>query len=253
MKFYYSQIKLPGNEFGSYKNSEEEAIESIGNLSKVNIFVGENNSGKSRFMRSLMKLDYAEFNANNPDTKKYLSHLKEIREKINTTFEGTYGKGINEFRIDQSQFSVNKLNFAVGKYFSYNNNHELALSLLESAKAYVYGRMRLDVISSSSPSSFHIQSVINELKTFADANQEKIDFIKKFHVEKIDFKKVYIPILRSLNSFHDRIEKREDLEEALDRMLKSEGPYLLDIRVLKEENVFPMVPSGASVDEIRLE
>lgn len=51
----------------------------------------------------------------------------------------------------------------------------------------------------------------------------------------------------------EKVEKREELSEALDRMIESEGPYLLDIRVLKEHNVFPMVPSGSSVDEIRLE
>lgn len=51
----------------------------------------------------------------------------------------------------------------------------------------------------------------------------------------------------------EKVEKREDLDRALDRMLDSKKPYLLDISVLKEGNVFPMIPTGASVDEIRLE
>lgn len=50
-----------------------------------------------------------------------------------------------------------------------------------------------------------------------------------------------------------KIEKREDLNKALDTMLSAKGPYFLDISVLKENNVFPMVPTGASVEEIRLE
>lgn len=50
-----------------------------------------------------------------------------------------------------------------------------------------------------------------------------------------------------------RIEKREDLSEGLKKMLNHTGPYILEIRVEKEDNVFPMVPTGASVDEIRLE
>ncbi|HLC87919.1 MAG TPA: biosynthetic-type acetolactate synthase large subunit [Patescibacteria group bacterium] len=49
------------------------------------------------------------------------------------------------------------------------------------------------------------------------------------------------------------VKDRKDLDKALKRMFDFDGPYLLDIRVLKEDNVFPMVPSGASVDEIRLE
>ena len=49
------------------------------------------------------------------------------------------------------------------------------------------------------------------------------------------------------------IEKPEDLKGAVAEMLAHDGPYLLHIKVEKEENVFPMVPSGAAVDEIVLE
>ena len=50
-----------------------------------------------------------------------------------------------------------------------------------------------------------------------------------------------------------RVIERENLNGALDEMLNHDGPYLLEIVVEKEENVFPMVPSGASVSEIKLE
>jgi acetolactate synthase I/II/III large subunit len=50
-----------------------------------------------------------------------------------------------------------------------------------------------------------------------------------------------------------KIEHPRDLDAALDEMLAHEGPYFLEVVVEKEENVFPMVPSGASVAEIRLE
>lgn len=42
------------------------------------------------------------------------------------------------------------------------------------------------------------------------------------------------------------------LNSALDAMLKHKGPYLLEVVVEKEENVFPMIATGASVSEIRL-
>jgi len=35
-------------------------------------------------------------------------------------------------------------------------------------------------------------------------------------------------------------------------MLDTKGPYLLEVKVTKEENVFPMIPSGCSVSDIRL-
>tara|TARA_Y100001933_G_scaffold44483_1_gene42035 strand:+ start:11093 stop:12847 length:1755 start_codon:yes stop_codon:yes gene_type:complete len=49
-----------------------------------------------------------------------------------------------------------------------------------------------------------------------------------------------------------RVEKREDLEDAVKEMMASKHPYFLEVKVEKEDNVFPMIPSGASVSEIRL-
>ena len=50
-----------------------------------------------------------------------------------------------------------------------------------------------------------------------------------------------------------KVTKREDLAGAIETMLASEGPYFLEVKVEKEDNVFPMIPSGASVSDIRLE
>lgn len=49
------------------------------------------------------------------------------------------------------------------------------------------------------------------------------------------------------------ISRPEELDDAVDEMLAHDGPYLLHVRVAKEENVFPMVPASAAVDEIILE
>ena len=46
------------------------------------------------------------------------------------------------------------------------------------------------------------------------------------------------------------VTKPEDVEGALKRALDQSGPYLLDIRVEREENVFPMVPAGAAISEM---
>ena len=47
-------------------------------------------------------------------------------------------------------------------------------------------------------------------------------------------------------------DKREALKAALKTMLDHNGAYLLEVSVGKEDNVFPMVPQGCSVSEIRL-
>ena len=50
-----------------------------------------------------------------------------------------------------------------------------------------------------------------------------------------------------------KVTKRENLAAAVKEMIASDEPYFLEVCVEKENNVFPMVPSGASVSEIRLE
>ncbi len=49
-----------------------------------------------------------------------------------------------------------------------------------------------------------------------------------------------------------KIEERNQLDDALSTMLNSKGAFLLEVVVEQEENVFPMVETGASVSEIRL-
>ena len=49
------------------------------------------------------------------------------------------------------------------------------------------------------------------------------------------------------------VERPEALAEAVDEMKRCEGAFLLEARVEREENVFPMVPAGMPVHDIRLE
>ncbi|MGC6480451.1 MAG: biosynthetic-type acetolactate synthase large subunit [Flavobacteriaceae bacterium] len=61
--------------------------------------------------------------------------------------------------------------------------------------------------------------------------------------------------VRIAEGFHipaKRVDKREELSAAVAEMISHKGPYFLEVRVEKEDNVFPMIPSGASVSDIRL-
>lgn len=48
------------------------------------------------------------------------------------------------------------------------------------------------------------------------------------------------------------VSERENLNQALEEMINHKGSFLLEVMVTKENNVFPMVPQGCSVAEIRL-
>ena len=77
-----------------------------------------------------------------------------------------------------------------------------------------------------------------------------------FHEKRYSFTELVNPdfqlISKGYNIPSQKVEEREALDSALDTFLDHKGPYLLEVVVEKEENVFPMVPSGASVSDIRL-
>ena len=63
----------------------------------------------------------------------------------------------------------------------------------------------------------------------------------------------FITIAKGFGMDGHTCSQREDLHASLDRMLSHEGPYLLEVIVEKEENVFPMIPAGAPISHIRLD
>ena len=63
----------------------------------------------------------------------------------------------------------------------------------------------------------------------------------------------FVTIAKGFRIKAKRVEKREELDAAVKEMMASKEPYFLEVCVEKEDNVFPMIPSGASVSDIRLE
>ncbi|MBP5628793.1 MAG: biosynthetic-type acetolactate synthase large subunit [Bacteroidaceae bacterium] len=49
------------------------------------------------------------------------------------------------------------------------------------------------------------------------------------------------------------VVERKDLDDAINEMLQTDGPFLLQCAVMEEDNVLPMTPPGANVDEMMLE
>jgi acetolactate synthase-1/2/3 large subunit len=47
-----------------------------------------------------------------------------------------------------------------------------------------------------------------------------------------------------------RVECPEDVMPALKASLECDGPFVMDFRIEREENVFPMVPAGAAINEM---
>jgi acetolactate synthase-1/2/3 large subunit len=63
----------------------------------------------------------------------------------------------------------------------------------------------------------------------------------------------FLSVAVAYNMEGKRVTERESLGAAIDEMLAAESSFLLEVVVDREDNVFPMVPSGAACSEIRLE
>lgn len=115
-----------------------------------------------------------------------------------------------------------------------------------------------------------IQMTIQELGTIMQfgiavkimiLNNEFLGMVRQwqqlFHDKRYSFVNItspdYVTVAKGYNIEARKVNKREDLKEALKIMLEHDGSYLLEVMVGKENNVFPMVPQGCSVAEIRLQ
>jgi acetolactate synthase-1/2/3 large subunit len=77
-----------------------------------------------------------------------------------------------------------------------------------------------------------------------------------FHDKRYSFVDIqspdYVQLAKAYGIAGATVDNRAGLQHAVETMLKSKGAYLLEVMVGKENNVFPMVPQGCSVAEIRL-
>lgn len=114
-----------------------------------------------------------------------------------------------------------------------------------------------------------IQMTIQELGTIMQfgakvkiliLNNEFLGMVRQwqqlFHDKRYSFVNItspnYVTVANGYGIAANSVSDRADLQQALTDMIEHDGPYLLEVMVGKENNVFPMVPQGSSVSEIRL-
>jgi acetolactate synthase-1/2/3 large subunit len=114
-----------------------------------------------------------------------------------------------------------------------------------------------------------VQMTIQELGTIMQTeldvkililNNEFLGMVRQwqqlFHDKRYSFVDItspdYVQVAKGYGIAGNKISDRNELKQALQTMLDHKGSYLLEVMVGKENNVFPMVPQGCSVSEIRL-
>jgi len=66
------------------------------------------------------------------------------------------------------------------------------------------------------------------------------------HLDNPDFQQ----LVSSYRIATSKISRPSEIEESVKQMLESDGAYFLEVQVKEEENVFPMIPAGATLDEM---
>ena len=66
------------------------------------------------------------------------------------------------------------------------------------------------------------------------------------HLDNPDFQQ----LVSSYRITTAKISRPSEIEESVKQMLESDGAYFLEVQVKEEENVFPMIPAGATLDEM---
>ena len=80
---------------------------------------------------------------------------------------------------------------------------------------------------------------------------QQMFFDKRYSFTELD-NPDFIMLAEAYGIKAQKVSDRADLQEAVEDMLIHDGPYFLEVVVEKEDNVFPMIATGCSVEEVRL-
>lgn len=192
MNYIIKNISLDSN-FSDYdvlsENTPQEKI--LPSVSKINIFVGANNSGKSRFMRLLASTKELRFETNFDFTE--LNKLKKETTQIihNYSVEKRYSE-INGLVQDSKALSEYKFIIESSSYLD---------DILNIYKR-IFETTHLDyTINNATYSNRDDTSTSKDLKRLLSPSKEKLSKLIEKFPKTISFKKLYIPTLRGLRTF----------------------------------------------------
>ena len=79
---------------------------------------------------------------------------------------------------------------------------------------------------------------------------QKLFYNERYSSTILDPVPDFVKLAEAYNWQAERIERPDQVEGAIQRMLDAEGPYLLDVAISADQNVYPMVAPGAALDDI---
>ncbi len=181
--YTYSSIGISSPEFSSYSLANTHLLTG---LSRINLFIGPNNSGKSRFLRAIFASKEIKFTCNGVDLVKINSSIKNLKEEIINFYTNNFIssiQGVNYGDLDE----IDLLTSSIDLKTIYDTINNFKVNSVTTSGRYGGGA---DINSA--------QRFFTELK---NKYLSELELLK--HFEKNEFKRenIYIPTLRGLRSF----------------------------------------------------
>ncbi len=184
---------------------------------------------------------------------------------------------INQFKEDDAILvtDVGQHQMIAWRYFDYKNTRTqvtsgglgtmgFALPAALGAQLHDYKKQVICVVGDGG-----IQMTIQELGTIMQTkapvkvvllNNNYLGMVRQwqqlFFDKRYSFTELenpdFIKIAEAYSFKAQKVTERQDLEAVVAEMLLHQGPYFLEVVVEKEDNVFPMIATGCSVEEVRL-
>ncbi|MBU2462343.1 biosynthetic-type acetolactate synthase large subunit [bacterium] len=79
---------------------------------------------------------------------------------------------------------------------------------------------------------------------------QELFYGKRYSYTDISVAPCFVKLAEAYGLLGIRVDRKEDVEEAIKKAIAYNGPVLLDFRIAREENVFPMVPAGAALTQM---
>ena len=216
--------------------------------------------------KDMYKIEYDKVIKGNLDKEKAELGMAEVIEKINE-----YSKGDAVIVSDVGQHQMKTC-----RYAKFNSTRSNVTSgglgtmgfALPAAIGAKMGSPKRDVVAIIGDGGY--QMTIQELGTIFQTrvpvkivvlNNGFLGMVRQW--QQMFFDKRYastemvnpdfVTIAKGYHLKTKRVTERAELESAVKEMMESEEAFFLEVKVEQEENVFPMIPTGASVSEILLE
>ena len=112
-------------------------------------------------------------------------------------------------------------------------------------------QMNLQEMATASIHNLPIKVIVIDNRALGMVRQwQKLFYDKRYAHTELSDTPDFVMLAKAYGWEGERVEAACDIDAAYQRMLEADGPYLIDMAIQREQNVFPMVAPGKALSEV---